>query len=1033
MRLVLDIENTISYPYGDKELDNSPFNPDNKLVSVGIWDVDTREHEYLFFHSKDKSYPIDLQRNHTVLQDYLDKATLLIGHNIKYDLLWIRECGFKYDGPVWDTAVFSYVLFRGRKLGLSLDACCERAGIEGSKLDILSEYLNSGQNTDDVPVDQLREYGIQDIHLTARLFLYQQDMIRNGTEKMAHMMKAVNLMHDVLPVLTDMERAGVAIDSKYLHELKVGYSAELKEVTRKLNKMTHQLMGDRPVNLDSPDDMSRVLYSRVPKDKAEWREIFNIGAEVRGNVSKKKRLTLYPKGEFEGIIKSKMWVVPKVTAIKCPKCSGKGTIPKLTKQGVPYKRPPKCKSCSGLGVRYIPSKEAAGLRLRPANTFASQSGFATNKDVIEYYLSSSISTKARTYLQLLSRYNKLTTWVGTFIPQLEKYTRDTGLIHCSFNQCVTSTGRLSCTKPNLQNQSKRDPDFKLRKAFISRFEDGRIYDADFGQLEFRIAAFLSGCEKALQAVRDNVDIHSMTRDFYHGKLEFKPVILQPDMTRQEAKAECVPMDSLILTRDGWKDYHTLEIGEEVLGYNQELDQMKWTRVLDKVKHKGIPTVTLRTKHNWEVTCTSNHRWYGEVRRMSEGIRSYDSAVFTPDTMTTEHHITVSAMAEGGDNNCTPDVAAFIGWLYSDGSIQVSDATNKTSQGKDGRRVGVRACILQKKYTTEVMEVLSACNIIPTRQVTRPDGTIVWYLSAEDTRRLHIEAGLDIRHPDFVKWVLSLDLEARYSFLDAVFLAEGHTREYDVKCVTQNVGPFQEAIHIAAFLEGHDVRLSHKTGYTGKDCVRMTLRKKRHVGGQRLTKTIAESQDVWCPRTELGSWVMKQGGTVTITGNTFGPLYGKITEWTKQFYALFPGIKEWHNRLMDEAVTRKEITTPSGRVYSFPDARRFMRRDGELLCTYHTQIKNYPVQGFATGDIVLLVLIDVYNYLKERGAKSLLNLQVHDSATVDAHPDEFDLVEQAYDYAFNNVYAHAKEKFGIDLTVPLSFDLTWGYNWLEQQK
>jgi DNA polymerase I-like protein with 3'-5' exonuclease and polymerase domains len=178
--------------------------------------------------------------------------------------------------------------------------------------------------------------------------------------------------------------------------------------------------------------------------------------------------------------------------------------------------------------------------------------------------------------------------------------------------------------------------------------------------------------------------------------------------------------------------------------------------------------------------------------------------------------------------------------------------------------------------------------------------------------------------------------------------------------------------------------------------------------------------------------MKQGDNIMITGNTFGPLYGKHTEWTKQFYALFPGIAEWHKRLMDEAVTTKEIRTPSGRIYAFPDTQRYMKRDGTISVSGHTQIKNYPVQGFATGDIVLLVMIDIYKYLRKHNANSRVILQVHDSATSDAHPDEIDLVVAAYRYAFDNVYAHDKERFGIDINVPLAFDLTIGDNWLEQE-
>ena len=56
-------------------------------------------------------------------------------------------------------------------------------------------------------------------------------------------------------------------------------------------------------------------------------------------------------------------------------------------------------------------------------------------------------------------------------------------------------------------------------------------------------------------------------------------------------------------------------------------------------------------------------------------------------------------------------------------------------------------------------------------------------------------------------------------------------------------------------------------------------------------------------------------------------------------------------------------------------------------TYGTQIKNYPVQGFATADIVPLACINIYNLMKEKKVKSLLINTVHDSIIADVYPGE----------------------------------------------
>ena len=68
--------------------DPSPFHPDNILVSVGIND------EYYFTNHSER---VDEGCYHKI-QSILDKTTLLIGHNIKFDLMWLLESGFKYTG-----------------------------------------------------------------------------------------------------------------------------------------------------------------------------------------------------------------------------------------------------------------------------------------------------------------------------------------------------------------------------------------------------------------------------------------------------------------------------------------------------------------------------------------------------------------------------------------------------------------------------------------------------------------------------------------------------------------------------------------------------------------------------------------------------------------------------------------------------------------------------------------------------------------------------------------------------------------------
>ena len=91
-----------------------------------------------------------------------------------------------------------------------------------------------------------------------------------------------------------------------------------------------------------------------------------------------------------------------------------------------------------------------------------------------------------------------------------------GRIHSSFNQTVTTTGRLSSTEPNLQNIPIRmELGRAIRKVFLP--EDGYVFlDADYSQIELRVLAHLSQDEKLIHAYEENQDIHARTASEVFG-------------------------------------------------------------------------------------------------------------------------------------------------------------------------------------------------------------------------------------------------------------------------------------------------------------------------------------------------------------------------------------------------------------------------------------------------------------------------------------------------------------------------------------
>ena len=102
--------------------------------------------------------------------------------------------------------------------------------------------------------------------------------------------------------------------------------------------------------------------------------------------------------------------------------------------------------------------------------------------------------------------------LSTYIEPLPTYIMPTtGKIHTTFNQSLTATGRLSSSKPNLQNIPIRSERGKeIRKAFIPSREDGVIVSADYSQIELRIMAHLSCDSHLIEAFRAGKDVHAAT-------------------------------------------------------------------------------------------------------------------------------------------------------------------------------------------------------------------------------------------------------------------------------------------------------------------------------------------------------------------------------------------------------------------------------------------------------------------------------------------------------------------------------------------
>jgi DNA polymerase-1 len=167
-------------------------------------------------------------------------------------------------------------------------------------------------------------------------------------------------------------------------------------------------------------------------------------------------------------------------------------------------------------------------------------------------------------------------------------------------------------------------------------------------------------------------------------------------------------------------------------------------------------------------------------------------------------------------------------------------------------------------------------------------------------------------------------------------------------------------------------------------------------------------------------------------HTFAPLFGATgygrskaeAAYYKQFVEKYKGIAKWHKKLGDEAVNEGKITNVSGRQYAFPDVVR--RENGSV--SHFTMIKNYPVQGFATGDVVPVVLLELDRLLQPM--QSCLVNSVHDSVVIDAHPEEINDVLSIIDLLNDNLNDIIQKEYDIEMNVPLLLESKIGDNWLD---
>ena len=179
---------------------------------------------------------------------------LLVGQNVKYDLLVCRRAGLDLAEPFFDTMVAAYLVNPGRR-EYNLDALAlDYFGHKKIPLADLLGAKKSERTMAEVPIQQAAEYSVEDAVVTWRLKERLEGELREAG--LADLAREVEM--PLVPVLAAMEETGVAIDTEVLAEI----AKDLEGRLARLEKQIHEEAGHEFL-INSPQQLGRVLFDEL--------------------------------------------------------------------------------------------------------------------------------------------------------------------------------------------------------------------------------------------------------------------------------------------------------------------------------------------------------------------------------------------------------------------------------------------------------------------------------------------------------------------------------------------------------------------------------------------------------------------------------------------------------------------------------------------------------------------------------------------------------------------------------------------------
>lgn len=448
--------------------------------------LDQRNNIIVVASKSGESHDVDIAYNPQGIRRDFDfrwsDFDLLVGQNIKYDLLYIWsnpafQAWLKAGGKIWDTMVAEYLITGQQSTYASLDDLARKYGGE-IKDDEVKAHWDAGIDTSKIDPDILLPYARMDILNTEKAFLAQLNEARR-----LGMLPLVEGYMDHLLALTEMEFNGLYVDLETARKKQGELETRIGELEAIMADQMKDILPN--FNPNSPDQVSAILFGTELPCK---RVIEKVDAD--GNV-----MVYGPKAAKAG------QVMTHIEHLRAPLPNGfKLQVSGLTpmKGGKTYKVDAdillKVRNGLDRGYERIVSFIDAYLEYKELQKLLTT--YIYGRKEIVHSVRYDDPTRGRGY----SFRKEIEVKESGLIPLV--YPID-GCVHHKLDMVQTVTGRLNSRDPNMQNIPT-----DLRNLFTSRYgKEGVIISFDYSQLEVCVQAYLAQSDRMLNDIKNGVDFH----------------------------------------------------------------------------------------------------------------------------------------------------------------------------------------------------------------------------------------------------------------------------------------------------------------------------------------------------------------------------------------------------------------------------------------------------------------------------------------------------------------------------------------------